>query len=256
MNEKFEIYELQGGEVIIVEEGKEPEKRRLIEIEPKHCFFEYTYLARPDSTENGVYIRDVRYKLGWFLGKRNKAKLDLVDGIPNSGRIYDEGFSAATGIPHIVVSYKNPYSGRAFIRPQNIRDEISKTKMNIEEPLVKGKRIGVTEDSIVRALNSINNNSDFRSQGVVEIHGFVGTPPLVDVCEEGIDMKDPNAFIAREKTVEEIAKLSGYDSLTYATKEELVEAIGLPANYLCMKCIGGHGPKFKDFIISPEDPNF
>jgi amidophosphoribosyltransferase len=255
LNEKFETFELQGGEVVIAEEGKEPLKRRLIEVEPKHCFFEYTYFARPDSVENGVSVREVRYRLGHELGRKNKTKADLVTATPKSGKIYNEGFSAATGIPSIQIWYRNDYVGRAFIRPPEIREEISKIKLNPIRHLVEGKRIITTEDSIVRGTNSKNNNESLRNYGAIEIHGKTGTPRLVNPCEFGIDMKDPNTLVARGKTEEEIAKLSGYDSLSYINVDELVEAIGLPKNQLCLHCIGDHGPKF-NYIISPNDPRF
>jgi amidophosphoribosyltransferase len=255
LSEDFDTCELKGGEVIIAEENKEPEKQRLIKVEPKHCFFEYTYFARPDTVENGVPVYDVRFSLGQILGRKNRVKADLVTDIPNSGRIYHIGFSNATGIPIAETMYKNSYVGRAFIRPPSIRGEVSKTKSNPIRHLLAGKKIIITEDSIVRGTNSNNNNTTLRNFGAKEIHGKIGTPKLVSPCEFGIDMKDPNAFIARGKTEEEIAKLTGYDSLSYATEDELVEAIGLPKNHLCLQCIGGHSPNF-NYIIPSDDPNF
>jgi len=253
--EFFETRELKGGEIIIAEEGKEPETRRPIEVEPKHCFFEYTYFARPDSVENGVSVYDVRFRLGQILGRKNKVKADFVLPIANSGRIYDKGVSDVTGIPSVEALYKNPYRGRSFIRPPSIRGEIAKTKSNPIRHLIVGKKIIITEDSIVRGTNSKNDNEKLRKFGAKEIHGKIGTPPLVDICEWGIDMKDPNAFAARGRNWDEIAKLTGYDSLSYSTTDELVETIGLPKGHLCLQCIGGHGPKF-DYVISPDDPNF
>ncbi|MFH1229768.1 MAG: amidophosphoribosyltransferase [Candidatus Aenigmatarchaeota archaeon] len=250
LDEDFETYELKGGEVIIAQEGKEPVKRRLLDVEPKHCFFEYTYFSRPDSVENGVSVYDVRFKLGQSLGRRNTVKADLVTPTPNSGKIYDEGVSAQTGIKNVEVWYKNPYSGRAFIRPPKIRREVSKTKLNLIGHLVAGKIILDTEDSIVRGTNSVNDNETLRRYGVKEIHGLIGTPPLVNPCDWGVDMKESSKFIAKEKTVEEIAKCTGYDSLKYSTVEELVDAIGLPKEHLCMQCIGCHGPKFDHIIDS------
>ena len=210
------------------------------------------------TLENGVSVYDVRYRLGQTLGRKNKVKAHMVVPILNSGRIYDKGFSDVTGIPSVEALYKNPYIGRAFIRPPSIRSEVSKTKSNVIRHLVEGKIIIVTEDSKVRGLNSKNNNETLRNFGVKEIHEVIGTPPLIHQCEWGIDMKDPNAFIAKGKTVEEIAKLTGYDSISYTTIEELVEAIGLPKNHLCLECIGSRGPEesFSKYIIPFDDPRF
>ncbi|MEM5781675.1 MAG: amidophosphoribosyltransferase [Candidatus Aenigmatarchaeota archaeon] len=258
LNENFETFEIKGGEAIILEEGKEPEKKRLIEVQPKHCSFEYTYFARPDSIENEISIYNVRFNLGQIHGKRNKFKADAVLPIPNSGRIYDKGFSSTSGIPSVEAYYKNPYIGRAFIRPPSIREEVSRVKSNPIKHLISGKDIIITEDSIVRGLNSKNNNDSLRKFGAKKIYGIIATPPLVEVCEWGIDMKDPNAFAARGKSEEEIAKLCGYDGLSYSTIDELVEAIGLPKDHLCLKCIGGDGPEkgFDKYIIPINDPNF
>jgi amidophosphoribosyltransferase len=232
------IRDIKPGEIIrATRDGIESE--RLPKINRRaHCMFEYVYFARPDSTMNGASVYGSRKNMGKFLAKSFPVKADLVSAVPYSGVASAIGYSQESGIPYTEILLRNRYAGRSFIMPsQKDRELMVKTKLIPVEEEIKGKDIVLVDDSIVRGTTMRQIISLIRACGAKKIHLRIACPPVIAPCFYGVDMQQYNQFIAAEKTIEEIAKFIGADSLAYNTIEGLVDSIGLPEQNLCMACV-------------------
>ncbi len=208
-----------------------------------HCMFEYVYFSRPDSNINGISVYKARKELGKLLARDFKVKADLVSAVPYSGVASAIGYSNESGIPYTEVLMRDRYAGRSFIMPsQETRDRLVKAKLIPIEEEIKGKRVVLVDDSIVRGTTMRQIVSMMRECGAKEIHLRISCPPIIAPCFYGVDMQQYKQFIAAEKTVAEIGKFIGVDSLAYNTIENLVEAIGLPKSSLCMACLNEDYP--------------
>ncbi len=213
------------------------------ETHKAHCFFEWVYFARPDSRIDGIFGYDVRFRIGERLAKDNPVEADLVSPIPDSGRAHAIGYAHGSGIPYLEGLIKNRYVTRTFIMPDRDAQRTSvRLKVNVLDHLVAGKRIILVDDSIVRGTTIREIASLLRRRGAAEVHVRVGSPPLRHPCYLGIDMTTRDEFIAHDRTVEEVEKEIGVDSLAYISPKGLVESIGLPAEQLCLGCIIGEYP--------------
>ncbi|VVB51858.1 Glutamine--fructose-6-phosphate aminotransferase [isomerizing] [uncultured archaeon] len=212
-----------------------------------HCMFEYVYFSRPDSVLDGISVYEVRKNLGRLLSEEGPVDADLVIPVPNSGITAAIGYSEESGVPYSEGLMKNRYMGRTFIMPnQEQRDAGVKVKLNPIKSEVQGKNAVLIDDSIVRGTTQRRIVKILRDAGAEEIHVRISCPPIKHVCPYGIDMQVSDEFIATEKNVEEICKTIGADSLVYLSKEGLVQAIGLPADKICMACLTG------DYPIKPQ----
>ncbi len=234
------VKDVSGGEAIFVDlKGKVHEKK--IDVKPAaHCMFEYVYFSRPDSQIDGKNIYETRISLGRILGERiPKEKDQIVVPMPDTARPAAESLGEAMGVPTREGLIKNRYVGRTFIMPtQKERDKAVKIKINVNKPVVEGKNIILVDDSIVRGTTSGKVVRLVKKQAKT-VH-FVSTcPPIKNPCYYGVDFPDETELIAHSKSVEEICKTIGADELTYATVEELQQAIGLP---LCTACLTGVYP--------------
>lgn len=208
-----------------------------------HCMFEWVYFARPDSVIDGQEVYDVRRKIGVVLARECPADVDIVMPIPDSGRAHAIGFSNASGIPYEEGFMKNRFAERTFIMPdQKARELAVSTKMNPIKSTVNGKKILIVDDSIVRGTTLKQLVSMLRAAGAKEVHVRIGSPPITAPCYYGVDMKTRDQFIANGHTVQEICKIIGADSLGYISIDGLVEAIGIPAEKLCLACLNGQYP--------------
>jgi len=208
-----------------------------------HCMFEYVYFARPDSTTNGVSVYKARKNLGKMLARDYPVKADVVSAVPYSGVAAAIGYSNESGIPYTEVLMRDRYGGRSFIMPQQeMRDYIAKSKLIPIEEEIKGKRIILVDDSIVRGTTMRQIVSTIRAHGAKEIHLRISCPPVIAPCFYGVDMQQYKQFIANEKSVPEIAKFIGVESLGYNSVPRLVESIGLPRDHLCMACVNEEYP--------------
>lgn len=208
---------------------------------PAHCVFEYIYFARLDSTIDGVNVYDARIRGGRLLAKAYPADADLVAGVPDSGIPAAKGFAEESGIPFGFAFYKNSYVGRTFIKPtQKEREAGVRLKLSVLTSAVKGKRIVLVDDSIVRGTTIANLIHMLKEAGAAQVHVRICAPPFLYPCYYGTDVPSNDQLIASSHSTSEIRDLIGADSLGYMQAEWLEEmAGGLP---VCMACFDGKYP--------------
>jgi len=207
------------------------------------CIFEFIYFSRPDSILNGKSVYQVRYNLGARLAKEAPVDADLVIPIPDSGFPAAIGFSECSGIPFGLGLIKNKYIGRTFIQPSQAARKIGiNLKLNPLRDVIKNKRLVVVDDSIVRGNTSLAIVRLLYDAGASEVHMRICSPPIRYSCYYGIDMVDPNEFIATGKTINEIADFLGVDSLHYISYKGLVDSTDIPKSKFCLACLDGVYP--------------
>ena len=200
-----------------------------------HCVFEYIYFARLDSAIDGLRVYDARLRAGRILARTCPAKADLVTGVPESGLTAARGYAAEAGLPFELAFYKNSYVGRTFIKPtQKERESGVRQKLSVLAPVVRGKRIVLVDDSIVRGTTMANLIRMLKQAGAVEVHVRISAPPFLYPCYYGTDVPSGRQLIASEHTEEEIRELIGADSLGYLRTEGLQEMAG--ELELCRAC--------------------
>ncbi len=205
------------------------------------CVFEYIYFARPDSVFDGVSVYHARVLAGRCLATDSPVEADLVVGVPESGNAAALGYAMESGIPYGTAFVKNSYVGRTFIKPkQSNRVSAVRVKLNVLKEAVAGKRVIMIDDSIVRGTTSHQIVRMLREAGAKEVHVKVSAPPFLHPCYFGTDIPSEDQLIACGKSVDEIARLIGADSLSYLRMERLSEmAGGLP---ICTACFSGDYP--------------
>ncbi|MGH3080827.1 MAG: amidophosphoribosyltransferase, partial [Gaiellaceae bacterium] len=230
--------EVRPGELVVIDD----EGCRVSQAVPQAnggalCIFELFYLARPDSRLAGVEVHNARVRMGERLAEESPAEADLVMPIPDSGTPAAIGFSRATSIPFSEGLIKNRYVGRTFIQPdQGLRDQGIKLKFN---PLaeVRGRRIVVVDDSIVRGSTMRQIVAMLFEAGALEVHVRVSSPPIVSPCFYGIDFADEDQLVAADRDVEAVRELIGATSLAYLSLEGLQAATRRPASNFCRACL-------------------
>ncbi len=207
----------------------------------KLCIFEYIYFARPDSVIDGVSVHRARLHAGRILAQAHPANADVVIGVPDSGLDAALGFSQESGIPYGIGLIKNKYIGRTFISPgQSTRLNQVRIKLSAVEASVKGKRVVLIDDSIVRGTTSERIVKLLREAGAKEIHMRISAPPFLHPCYYGTDIDSSENLIANKCSIEEIAKIIGADSLGFLPVSELCELCG--SNDFCSACFNGDYP--------------
>lgn len=205
--------------------------------------FEYVYFARPDSYLMGKSVDEVRQNLGKELAKENQLKADIVIPVPDSAIPAAIGFSRESRIPFEMGLIKNRYIHRTFISPEeHTRHRIVQLKLNPMKHIIKGKKIIVIDDSIVRGTTSKQIIKMIRNAGAKEVHLLVSSPPVKFPDFYGINTPDQKELIAAMKKIPEIAKELGVDSIHYLSLKGLIKAIGLPEDILCTSCFTGEYP--------------
>lgn len=206
-----------------------------------HCIFEYIYFARLDSQLDGIDIYNARIRAGKALAKSYPADANLVVGVPDSGLAAAKGYSEQSGIPFALAFHKNSYIGRTFIKPsQKERESSVKQKLSILAPVVKGKRIVLVDDSIVRGTTIKNLINMMKAAGAVSVHVRISSPPFLYPCYFGTDVPSNKQLIAHSHNVNEICSMIGADSLGYMKIKQLSEMVeGLP---ICTACFSGDYP--------------
>ena len=208
-----------------------------------HCMFEYVYFARPDSTIDGKNVYQTRMNIGAQLRKLYPIDADLVIPVPDSSIPAAIGYSRASGIPYGEGLIKNRYVGRTFIMPtQEERELAVRLKLNPIKEAIKGKKIILIDDSIVRGTTSKQLLDLVKEAEPAEIHFLVGCPPVISPCYYGVAMATKKELIAANYSTEEIRQQLNIDSLGYITLDALVEAIGMPEEDLCLGCVNGEYP--------------
>ena len=236
------IRDVEPGEIIVFSDKGVVSKREHCGKKPrKLCVFEYIYFARPDSVIDGVSVHDSRVKAGRILAKAHPADADIVVGVPDSGLDAALGFSLESGIPYSIGLIKNKYIGRTFISPgQDMRLDQVKIKLSAIEDAVRGKRVVLIDDSIVRGNTSGRIVKLLRDAGASEIHMRISSPPFLNPCYYGTDIDSRDNLIACRHTVDEISKIIGADTLGYLPMEDLGELTGCPG--FCDACFTGDYP--------------
>ncbi|ADL08250.1 amidophosphoribosyltransferase [Thermosediminibacter oceani DSM 16646] len=237
------VRDIEPGEIVIINRDglrsvryEGPARRSL-------CIFEFVYFARPDSTIDGVNVHTARWEAGKNLAVEHPADADLVISVPDSGNVAAMGFAAASGIPFGFGLIKNRYIGRTFIQPsQRLRNLGVRLKLSALKDVIKGKRLVLVDDSIVRGTTSGQIVRMLKDAGAKEVHVRVSSPPIGFSCYFGIDTSSRRELIAASYTVDEIRKFIGADSLGYLSLEGLIKSTGLGADNLCTGCFSGDYP--------------
>ena len=205
------------------------------------CIFEYIYFARPDSHIDGVSVYASRIKAGRFLAMDSPVDADHVVGVPESGNAAALGYSLQSGIPYGTAFVKNGYVGRTFIKPkQSSRESSVRVKLNVLKEAVDGKRIIMIDDSIVRGTTSDRIVKMLRDAGATEVHVRISSPPFLWPCYFGTDIPEREQLIAYNRSIEDIRKIIGADSLGYLGVERLEEMVG--GLSICKGCFTGTYP--------------
>jgi amidophosphoribosyltransferase len=210
---------------------------------PALCVFEFVYLARADSRLNGRTVHEVRRELGRRLAAEAPVDGDLVIPVPDTGHSAAQGFAEASGIPYGEGLMKNRYVGRTFIQPsQSLRERGVKLKLNPVPDAIRGRRLVVIDDSIVRGTTTRQIVQALREAGASEVHMRITCPPIKWPCFYGIDMSTRQELVASDLDVEEVRGFVGADSLGYLSLAGMVGATGSPKGELCRACFDGEYP--------------
>ncbi len=205
------------------------------------CIFEYIYFARTDSIIDGVNVYHSRITAGKALAESHPVDADLVVGVPDSGLVAAKGYSEQSGIPYGMAFHKNSYVGRTFIKPkQSDRESSVRIKLNVIPEVVKGKRVIMVDDSIVRGTTSANIIKMLKKAGATEVHVRVSSPPFLYPCYFGTDVPSNEQLIAHSHTEEEIREMIGADSLGYMEVQKLQQMVGKLS--FCDACFTGKYP--------------
>jgi amidophosphoribosyltransferase len=238
------VRDVEPGEIVAINENGISSVQAFPEHERRaFCIFEYVYFARPDSTITGRNVYKVRVEMGRQLAREFPLQADVIVPVPDSGNCAALGYSLESGIPFEMAFVRNHYVGRSFLQPsQLIRDFDVRVKLNLITELVKGKRVVVVDDSIVRGTTCKTRVNSLKEAGAKEVHVLVSCPPHMNPCVYGIDFPDRSKLMAANHSLEEIRKYLNADSLYYLSQEGMVKATGLPANSFCMACYDGNYP--------------
>jgi len=232
------------GEVLVLEKGQLLRSSRMPGSGASaHCMFEWVYFSRPDSIVEGQSVYDARHRIGLRLAKDSPAEADLVVPVPDSARPQALGFAEGSGIPYAEALIKNRFVERTFIIPDQKRRELEvRVKLHPIPGLLRGKRIVLVDDSIVRGTTLHEIVHMVRSAGATRVDVRVGCPPIVAPCYFGIDMKERKDLIAYERNEEQVAQEIGADSVRYLSIPGLVDSIGMAGDNLCLGCLTGRYP--------------
>ena len=241
------VRDVEPGEIVIFDETTK-DGPRSIKAFPEHerrafCIFEYIYFARPDSTIANRSVYKTRVELGKQLARENPIKADIVVPVPDSGNCAALGYSLQSGIPYEMAFIRNHYVGRSFLQPsQLIRDFNVRVKLNLIPELVRGKRVIIVDDSIVRGTTCKARVNNLKEAGAKEVHVLVSCPPHMNPCVYGIDFPDRKKLMAANHSLDEIRQYLNADSLGYLSMDGMVKATGLPKDSFCLACYDGNYP--------------
>ena len=236
------IREIEPGEMVAID-ADGLRTYRFAEPEPHGCVFEYVYLARPDATISGRVVHEARVDMGRRLAHEHPVDADLVIGVPESGVPAAIGYAEASGIPFGQGFVKNAYVGRTFIEPsQTIRELGIRLKLNPLTHVIKGRRLIVVDDSIVRGNTQRAQIRMLREAGAAEVHVRISSPPVRWPCFYGIDFATRAELIATGLGVEEVRASIGADTLGYISEDGMIAATQQPRDRLCTACFTGRYP--------------
>ncbi len=236
------VRDVEPGEVVTLSENGITSDRSMCNGHTKKCIFEYIYFARPDSYFDGISVYNSRIMAGKILAQMHPADADIVVGVPDSGNVAAIGFAEESKIPYGMAFVKNSYVGRTFIKPkQSARESSVKIKLNVLNEVVKGKRVVMVDDSIVRGTTSERIVRMLKNAGATEVHVRISSPPFLNPCYFGTDVPSCDQLIAHNNTISQICEMIGADSLGYLDGERLSELIEGDYGY-CDACFSGNYP--------------
>ncbi len=242
------LRDVKAGEIVVIDSGglhsffmdDLPQKQQM-------CIFEYVYFARHDSVLEGLSVYEARRNAGKILAKRYPVEADLVSGVPDSGNVAARGYAEESGLPFIEALARNRYVGRTFIQPdQRQRENSLNVKMNALRGNVRGKRVVLIDDSIVRGTTMRKIIKMLRDAGATEVHIRICSPIIKHPCHLGIDIQTYSQLIGAYKTEEQVCESIGADSLKYLTVEQLLSTCKGANTNFCLGCFNG------DYPYSPD----
>ncbi|MET0773283.1 MAG: amidophosphoribosyltransferase [Candidatus Limnocylindrales bacterium] len=237
------VRDVEPGEMVVLGEPGGPRSIRFAEGHERLCVFELIYFARPDSYLLGRNLYEVRRRMGEVLAREAPVDADLVMPVPDTGAPAAAGFAEASGLPYRDGMVKNRYAGRTFIQPsQSMRQRGVNMKLSVLREQVRGKRLVVVDDSIVRGTTTRQIVHLLRRAGAAEIHLRISAPPIFHPCFYGIDTSIETELIASRMDIEGIRTFVGADSLAYLSIGGVLDAIELPRSRFCFACFDGEYP--------------
>ena len=248
------VRDVQPGEIVIIDKNGLRSIQAFPEQEERaFCIFEYIYFARPDSNLANRNVYKVRVEMGRQLARENPIEADVVVPVPDSGNCAGLGYALESGIEYQMAFVRNHYVGRSFLQPsQLIRDFNVRVKLNLIPDLVRGKRVIVIDDSIVRGTTCRARVRQLKEAGAKEVHVLVSCPPHMNPCVYGIDFPDRSKLMAANSSIDEIRLYLNADSLHYLSAKGLIKATGLPRESFCMACFNGEYPVPYDPKVDKE----
>ncbi len=248
------VREIEPGEMVVIENGKVASFRPFAQAASRFCIFEQVYFSRPDSLIGGRSVYETRRQIGVELAREAPVEADLVCPVPDSGTPAAIGFSQESGIPFAFGIVRNQYVGRTFIEPtEQIRNMGVRLKLNVNRALVKGKRIVLVDDSVVRGTTSRKIKDMILEAGAAEVHFRIASPPTAWPCFYGVDTPDRDKLLAARMSEEEMRDWIGVDSLRFVSLDGLYRAAGEAAGRdpkaprFCDACFSG------DYPVAPSD---
>ena len=256
------VRDVEPGEIVVLEAGRPPRSVRYADAKPALCVFELIYFARPDSYMEGRNLYEARRKMGMQLADEHPIATDLVMPVPDTGAPAAAGYAERSGIPFREGLVRNRYTGRTFIQPsQTLRHRGVTLKLNPLREVVRGQRLTVVDDSIVRGTTTKQIVALLRKAGAAEVHVRISAPPIYHPCFYGIDTQIETELIASTHSVEEIQAFIGADSLGYLSIAGVLAALELPYDRFCFACFDGNYPepvpydaRSRKFMLEEADP--
>ena len=241
------VRDIEAGEVVVVNEEGIHSYKMPGACHDGMCIFEFIYFARPDSVIDGSSVHEARIRAGSFLALDHPVQADVVIGVPDSGLDAALGYSQESGIPYGIGFIKNKYIGRTFIQgSQKQRENSVRIKLNVVSSTVKGKRVVLVDDSIVRGTTSARIIKLLRDAGAAEVHFMVSAPPFKYPCYFGTDIPDQKLLVATGRTLEQINEVIGADTLGYLSNEHVVQLAKNAKCGFCTACFTG------EYAVEPE----
>lgn len=238
------IRDIEPGEIVVVDEnGARSIKDNCGSTQTAMCVFEFIYFARPDSVIDGSSVHIARQRAGSFLALEHPVQADVVIGVPDSGLDAAIGFAKQSGIPYGMGFIKNKYIGRTFIEPgQSARENLVRIKLNPVAATVKGKRVVLIDDSIVRGTTSARIVKLLRDAGAAEVHMRISSPPFLNPCYFGTDIDSKDKLIACKHSIDEIRDILNVDSLGYLSIDSVDKLADNTSLKFCKACFTGDYP--------------
>ncbi len=251
------IRDIEPGEIVVIDSSGVKSYYFSKYQKHKMCAMEYIYFARPDSDIEGANVHTFRKESGKLLYRQHPIKADIVVGVPDSSLSAAIGFAEESGIPYEMGLIKNKYIGRTFIQPsQELRERGVKMKLSAVSSIIKGKKVVLIDDSIVRGTTSKRIVKMLKEAGALEVHVYIASPPITSPCFYGVDISTYEELISAFHKIEEVKELIGADSLVFLNEDKLYEAS--KRKELCTACFSGKYPTalYQSFKEANKDGKF